>query len=222
MNELIHDLVTKIDEDTDQLVGGGSMIPLSLFGSRNSRYLKGVNAKARKFRIPVRWFDCPLPIHFHEGFFIVDKEELKIEDWDGPAAYDLDNVFHPGMSCTAMACAAILDAMGPVAGKNVCIIGRGHAVKGLADALVAADATVTICHSKTTSLLDATYNANVIINAAPNTHPLYDITKSVGSVVLDVSGSLDAWNGSGLLTYVGPQEIGRLNTALALNRFALR
>lgn len=222
MNELIHDLVAKIDEDTDRLIGPGSMIPLSLFGSRKSRYLKGVNAKARKFRVPVRWFDCPLPIHFREGSFIVDKEELKIEEWDGPAAYDLDNVFHPGMSCTAMACAAILDALGPVAGKNVCIIGRGHAVKGLADALVAADATVTVCHSKTKSLLDATYNADVVINATPGTHPLYDITKSVGNVVLDISGSLDAWKGSGLLTYVGPQEIGRLNTALALNRFALR
>lgn len=222
MNELIHDLVVKIDEDTARLIGPGSMNPISLFGSRESRYLKGVNAKARKFRIPVRWFDCPLPEHFGEGRFVVDRESGCPENWDGNAAYDLDNLFFPGLSCTAMACGTILDALGSIAGKNVCLIGRGHAVKGLADALVAADATVTICHSKTKSLLDATYNADVIVNAAPDTRPLYDITKNVGSVVLDISGSLDRWNDSGLLTYIGPRDIGRLNTSLVLNRFATR
>lgn len=222
MNELIHNLVTKIDEDTHRLIGPGSMIPLSLFGSRKSRYLKGVNAKARKFRVPVRWFDCPLPIHFREGSFIVDKEELKIEDWDCPAVYDLDNVFHHGLSCTAMACGMILDSLGPVAGKNVCIIGRGHAVKGLADALVAADATVTICHSKSENLREIVMGADVLVNSAPKLHPYYGVGFKLGRVLLDISGSLCDWENSNIITYIGPQEIGRLNTALALNRFALR
>lgn len=36
-----------------------------------------------------------------------------------------------------------------VAGKVVTIVGRGHAVKGLAASLLAADATVCVCHMKT-------------------------------------------------------------------------
>lgn len=222
MNELIEKLVAGIDEDTARLLGPGTTTPLHLFGSRESRYLKGANAKARKFHVPVRWFDCPLPYFFREGSFVADRESVAMESWECPAAYDLDNLFHDGLSCTAMACLTILDAMGSLPGKNVCIIGRSHAVKGLAQSLVARDATVTICHSKTRDLLGATYNADIIINAAPNTHPLVDVTKGTGNVVLDISGSLDKWDGSNLLTYIGPQEIGRLNIALTLNRFALR
>ena len=134
--------------------------------------------------------------------------------------FDLDRIGQSGLSCTAEACMYILKRLDAVEGKHVCIIGRGHAVQHLAEALLACDATVTVCHSKTRDLLACTYPVDVIVNSAPGTHPLSDVTKSRGGIVLDISGSLAEWKDSNLMTYIGAQEIGRLNTALLLNRFA--
>lgn len=222
MNELIDNLVAEIDESTKCMID--PMTPLRLYGSHDSRYLKGLAAKAKKLGAAVRWFDC-LPPNVCSFPYIIDMEHythggtLTAPD---RMIYDLDSTFHGNheSSCTAQACLAVLGALTCTEGINICIIGRGHAVKGLADELLRRNATVTVCHSKTKDLLPHTYLADVIINAAPDTHPLSDITKGRGCVVLDVSGSLKAWDGSNIMTYIGAQDIGRLNTSIALNRYA--
>lgn len=55
----------------------------------------------------------------------------------------------------------------PLIGKHVVIIGRGELIgKPLAQCLLNENATVTICHSKTTNLKQYTKNADILICAA--------------------------------------------------------
>lgn len=226
MNEMIDKLVADLDERTRvALEGRAHESAIHLYGSRESRYLKGIAGKAKKFWVPVRWFDCRPPLTFFEGPIIIDREsnEDAFEEVFIPyGEHDLDCIQHEGMSCTAEACMYILRALRAMEGKHVCIIGRGHAVKEMAEHLLARDATVMVCHSKTRDLLSCTYWADVIVNGAPGTQPLSDVTRSRNSVVLDISGSLSAWENSNIMTYIGPRDIGRLNTSLVLNRFATR
>jgi methylenetetrahydrofolate dehydrogenase (NADP+)/methenyltetrahydrofolate cyclohydrolase len=54
----------------------------------------------------------------------------------------------------------------PVTGKNAVVIGRSNIVgKPMAQLLLAADATVTICHSKTRDLKAHTQNADIVVVA---------------------------------------------------------
>ena len=62
---------------------------------------------------------------------------------------DIDCVNTTGISSVAEALYELLQGVNMVSGKSVCIIGRGHAVQGLAAMLSKFDATVTVCHSKT-------------------------------------------------------------------------
>lgn len=225
MNELIDKLVADLDERTRvALEGRAHETAIHLYGSRESRYLKGIAGKAKKFWVPVRWFDCPPPL-YPDHPFIADTESIPEEYCvciPEDKTLDLDCIGQSGLSCTAEACMYILRALNAMEGKHVCIIGRGHAVKHLANRLLYRNATVMVCHSKTRDLLSCTYWADVIVNGAPGTQPLSDVTRSRNSVVLDISGSLSSWENSNIMTYIGPRDIGRLNTSLVLNRFATR
>lgn len=199
---------------------------LCLYGKQDSRYLKGVAAKAKKFWIPVRWFDCPPPPRPYEPF-LVDLESFKEEHVvvvPGYEDFDLDDIgigSEDYISCTAEACVAILRRIAELEGKRICIIGRGHAVQRLADALLHGyDATVTVCHSKTKELREIVATADIVINSAPRLNPYRDVGFKVDRILLDISGALCDWEDSNLLTYIGPREIGRVNTAIVLNRFA--
>ncbi len=74
-----------------------------------------------------------------------------------------------------------------LAGKHAVVVGRSLLVgKPLADLLLAADCTVSICHSKTANLCSLTQQADILISAVgkPNLITV-DMVKK-GSVVVDV------------------------------------
>lgn len=74
-----------------------------------------------------------------------------------------------------------------LASKDVVIIGRSKLVgKPLLSLLLAEDATVTICHSKTKDLASKTQNADVIIVAAGQPNLLTGDMVKKGAVVIDV------------------------------------
>jgi methylenetetrahydrofolate dehydrogenase (NADP+)/methenyltetrahydrofolate cyclohydrolase len=80
-----------------------------------------------------------------------------------------------------------------LAGRTVAVVGRSTVVgKPLAQLLLAANATVTICHSKTSELHEVTSAANVVIAAAGSPHLIGSDHVSVGSVVIDVGTNVDA------------------------------
>ena len=220
---LVDELVDEIDGDTaERLNGNDHFQDLCLYGSRESRYLKGIAAKARQFDIAVRWFDCPPPTH-PDGPYIVDVESFGNSNlYRIPAvrSYDLDCTSGDYLSCTAEACLELLNRLADVTGKHVCIIGRGHAVQRLRDNLLYANATVTVCHSKTANMREVAATAEIVVNSAPRLHAYCDVGFKLRRIILDISGALKEWEDCELLTYVGPREIGRLNTALTLNRLA--
>lgn len=75
----------------------------------------------------------------------------------------------------------------PISGKNVVIIGRSNLVgRPLAELFLQRDATVTVCHSKTSNLAEFTRNADILVSAVGK--PMFvtaDMVKS-DAVVVDV------------------------------------
>ena len=98
---------------------------------------------------------------------------------------------------------------------NSTIVGRGHAVQNLAKYLTLGNATVTVAHSKTKSLLQATMNRDVVIYATPTITK--DISYNTRDLVIDLGNSVphpDRFN----CPYVN--RIGQLTVSVLLNRFA--
>jgi methylenetetrahydrofolate dehydrogenase (NADP+) / methenyltetrahydrofolate cyclohydrolase len=75
----------------------------------------------------------------------------------------------------------------PVAGKRAVIVGRSSIVgRPLAALLIAADATVTVCHTKTRDLAAEVARAEVLIVAAGRRHVVKPEWITPGAVVVDV------------------------------------
>ena len=135
----------------------------------------------------------PLPKHF---------DEQKMLDRISPDK-DVDG-FHPvnvgrlliGLetfkSCTPYGVAHLLQAYNiETEGKHVVVIGRSNIVgKPMAAILVqnelGANATVTICHSRTKNLSDITKQADIIIAAIGRPHFVTEDMVGEGAVVIDV------------------------------------
>ena len=90
--------------------------------------------------------------------------------------------------CTPQGVMSILEYYRiPVAGKNAVVVGRSMIVgKPMAHLLTEADATVTICHSKTKDLGSFTRNADLVVVAAGRRHLLGREDFKQGAVVIDV------------------------------------
>ncbi|MCB0408238.1 MAG: bifunctional methylenetetrahydrofolate dehydrogenase/methenyltetrahydrofolate cyclohydrolase FolD [Bdellovibrionales bacterium] len=74
-----------------------------------------------------------------------------------------------------------------VVGKNVVVIGRSQIVgKPMAQLLLAANATVTVCHSKTENLFEHTQRAEIVVVAAGQPKFLKKEAFKKGAVVIDV------------------------------------
>ena len=129
---------------------------------------------------------------------------------------DVDNLMTDGLSCVAEATLIMLRTYG-LTGKHVCIVGRGHAVKGLAQALLAEDATVTVCHSKTKYLMCLMQDADMVVVAAPikeHFRPRYT------SVIVDVSGAFAEEEDKLKAVCEYTRHIGKLTVAVLLERVA--
>ncbi len=80
-------------------------------------------------------------------------------------------------------------------GKNAVVIGRSNIVgKPMAMLLMHADATVTICHSKTENLADITRHADILIAAIGKAKFITGDMVKEGAVVIDVGMNRDENN----------------------------
>ena len=95
--------------------------------------------------------------------------------------------------CTPAACMEILDYYGiDCKGKNAVVIGRSLVVgKPAAMMLMAKNATVTICHTKTVNTAEVCRNADIIVSAAGVLNSLTKDYVREGQIVIDVSMN---WN----------------------------
>ena len=99
--------------------------------------------------------------------------------------------------CTAQACMALLDYYHiDCAGKSAAVVGRSAVVgRPVAMLLLARNATVTVCHTKTRDTAAVTRQADIIVTAAGAAGSLTADHVRHGQVVVDVSTN---WNGTGL------------------------
>ena len=95
--------------------------------------------------------------------------------------------------CTPAACMEILDHYGiDCKGKNAVVIGRSLVVgKPAAMMLMAKNATITICHTRTVNTAEICRNADIIVSAAGVLGSLTKDFVRPGQIVIDVSMN---WN----------------------------
>lgn len=131
----------------------------------------------------------PLPPCFDEGRIINAISPVK--DVDGLTYPNVGNLVLENeclVSCTPMGVMELLDMYNvSLKGKNACIVGRSNLVgKPLIQLLLARDATVSICHSKSLDIKSYTKMADVLIVAAGHPNLITKDMVKEGAVVIDV------------------------------------
>ena len=131
----------------------------------------------------------PLPRHLDEASVLrlIDPDK----DVDGFHAMNSGRLMNgqPGfVPCTPLGVIKLLEAYGiDPAGKRAVVIGRSNIVgKPMAMLLLAANATVTICHSRTQNLADITRQADILVAAVGRANFVTADMVKPGAAVIDV------------------------------------
>ena len=174
----------------------------------------------------------PPPPHIDEAAVVLEIDPAK--DVDG---------FHPEnvaklvledetgfVPCTPLGCMRLLQAAGiETAGANAVGIGRSMIVgKPMAMLLLAADATVTVCHSKTENLADITRQADILVAAVGKANFVTGDMIKPGATVIDVGinrvdgtlvGDVNAEEAAQKAAYLTPVPggVGQMTIAMLLS-----
>jgi methylenetetrahydrofolate dehydrogenase (NADP+)/methenyltetrahydrofolate cyclohydrolase len=131
----------------------------------------------------------PLPKHMDSQKVIETISPAKDVDGFHVASAGALMVGRPGFwPCTPYGCMKMLESIGfDLNGKNAVVIGRSNIVgKPMALMLLAKDATVTVCHSRTRDLKAHTLMADVVVAAVGKRNVLTKDMVKPGAVVIDV------------------------------------
>lgn len=183
---------------------------LRLLGSSDSYFLGAIKKKCELFGIK-----CNIESNYiglesmHQYPTIIDVEtyrygDVNLEEWQ-----DIDCQYYNGMSCVSQAIVDIL-SQHSVAGKHIMIIGRGHAVQGLREVLLANDATVTVCHSKSKNMSAISEICDIIVLATPKLDTCIAIDKEL---IIDIGNTLSHLDVSNYMN-----KVGKLTISILLNR----
>ena len=139
----------------------------------------------------------PLPAHLNESKIINSVKASK--DVDGFTYYNAGRLFkgQPLFEpCTPKGIMFMLEESGiDVASKNCVVVGRGNLVGlPIARMLTEANATVTLCHSKTKNLEKFTKEADILVVAIGVSKFIKNYHIKDGAVVIDVGISRDKNN----------------------------
>ena len=131
----------------------------------------------------------PLPAHIDAQKVIEAISPAKDVDGFHVASAGALMTGLPGFwPCTPYGCMKMLESINyNVRGKHAVVIGRSNIVgKPMAMMLLASDATVTICHSRTANLKEHTLQADIIVAAVGKPNVLTADMVKPGAVVIDV------------------------------------
>jgi methylenetetrahydrofolate dehydrogenase (NADP+)/methenyltetrahydrofolate cyclohydrolase len=131
----------------------------------------------------------PIPKHMDTAKVIETISPAKDVDGFHIASAGALMVGQPGFwPCTPYGCMKMLESIGfDPRGKNAVVIGRSNIVgKPMAMMLLAKDATVTMCHSRTRDLKAFTLQADVVVAAVGKRNVLTADMVKPGAVVIDV------------------------------------
>lgn len=166
--------------------------PASLPESALLERIAALNADAGVHGILVQ---LPLPAHLNASRVIEAIVPEKDVDGFHIASAGALMTGQPGFRpCTPYGCMKMLQSIGmnDLRGKNAVVIGRSNIVgKPMALMLLAANATVSVCHSGTASLAAFTRQADVIVAAAGQRKVLTAGMVKPGAVVIDVGMNRD-------------------------------
>ena len=172
----------------------------------------------------------PLPRHLDESrvLALIDPDK----DVDGFHAMNSGRLMNGQprfVPCTPLGVMKLLEAYRiPVEGKHAVIIGRSNIVgKPMAMLLLAQNATVTICHSRTQNLSDLTRQADILVAAVGKANFVTADMVKPGAVVIDVGinrvegklvGDVDAESVSNVAGYLTPVPggVGQMTIAMLL------
>ena len=137
----------------------------------------------------------PLPAHMNANAVIEAIAPAKDVDGFHVASAGALMVGQPGFRpCTPYGCMRMLESIGlrDLKGKHAVVIGRSNIVgKPMAMMLLAANATVTICHSGTPDLGALTRQADIVVAAVGKRKVLTADMIKPGAVVIDVGMNRD-------------------------------
>ena len=137
----------------------------------------------------------PFPPHIDDHKVIEAISPAKDVDGFHVASAGALLVGQPGFKpCTPYGCMKMLESIGMVdlRGKHAVVIGRSNIVgKPMALMLLAANATVTVCHSGTADLAHFTRDADVVVAAVGKRNVLTAGMVKPGAVVIDVGMNRD-------------------------------
>ena len=131
----------------------------------------------------------PLPAHIDAHKVIEAIDPAKDVDGFHVASAGALMTGLPGFwPCTPHGCMKMLESIQyPLSGKHAVVIGRSNIVgKPMALMLLAQNATVTICHSRTANLKAITLQADVIVAAVGQRNTVTADMVKPGAVVIDV------------------------------------
>lgn len=176
----------------------------------------------------------PIPNHINSS--IIQNAILPDKDIDGLTDINSGKLFHNKdalFSCTPNGIMELLKRYHiSVSGKHAVIVGRSNLVgKPMSVMLTNANATVTLCHSKTENLAKYTKNADILIVCAGCPKLITSDMVHDGTIVIDVginrldcgiSGDVDFENVKDKCSYITPVPggVGQMTVAmLAMNIF---
>ncbi|RZU03054.1 bifunctional methylenetetrahydrofolate dehydrogenase/methenyltetrahydrofolate cyclohydrolase FolD [Rivibacter subsaxonicus] len=136
----------------------------------------------------------PLPAHIDAHKVIEAISPLKDVDGFHVGSAGALMVGQPGFKpCTPYGCMKMLESIGySPKGRHAVVIGRSNIVgKPMAMLLLAANATVTVCHSATPDLAHHTRQADIVVAAVGRRNVLTADMVKPGAVVIDVGMNRD-------------------------------
>lgn len=204
--------------------------------STNEDVAKIISTLAKDNNVDGILVQLPLPKHLDERYLLSLIPDSKDVDGFSPNNLGLLAMNVPRtISCTPFGVMELIASTGvEIAGKRAVVIGRSNTVgKPMAMLLLNANATVTVCHSKTQNLAEVCREADILVAAIGRPRFVTaDMVKS-GAIVIDVGinrvdgklvGDVDFENVEPIAGYitpvpggVGPMTISMLlyNTLMA-------
>lgn len=164
----------------------------------------------------------------------VANKILPEKDVDGFNPYNIGllNIGNPNfIPCTPYGIMKLFEEYNiDLVGKKAVIIGRSNVVgKPMAECLLNAGATITVCHSKTKDLKAELLNADIIISSAGKRNLVTADMVKDGAIVIDVGtnrdengkicGDVDYENVKNKASYITPNPggVGPMTVAMLLN-----
>lgn len=204
--------------------------------STNEHIAQIITSLAKDSNVDGILVQLPLPKHLDERYLLSLIPDSKDVDGFSPNNLGLLAMNNPRtISCTPFGVMELLRSTGvEIAGKRAVVIGRSNTVgKPMAMLLLNANATVTVCHSKTADLDKVCREADILIAAIGRPKFVTADMVKEGAIVIDVGinrvdgklcGDVDFDNVKEVASYitpvpggVGPMTISMLlyNTLMA-------